>query len=85
MAKKKRPSDERDPGPFGREFCYINSYHGLKLKRGTSVILGDPKTKSFKKGAVAWDDRDGMIYILFEGDERADGPYRPNDPMLSYG
>lgn len=80
---KSKPDQSPWPGGEGCEFIYINSYYGLNIKRGTPVIYTDPKSKEVKKGVVAWDDGNAMIYILFEGEEKADGPYYP-DRSLEY-
>ena len=85
--KKKQERDPRDPWEIEddpREFVYINSYFELNVKRGTRITVGDRETKEIKHGAVAWDDRNAMLYVLFDEEENAEGPYRPESDLISY-
>lgn len=57
-------------------FAYINQYYHLSLKKGSGVI--DEKTK--KHGQV--DRADGQyIYIRWDGNSKATGPYHPTDGL----
>lgn len=57
------------------EFDYVNTAYGLNIKRGSRVRDNKGKTGTVAKGAGNY------IYILWDGDLKAKGPYHPTSDL----
>jgi len=65
------PKDDRS-----REFAYINSVHRINIGRGTPLTWTPDKGLA-RSGKVAWDNRDGHIFIKFDDAQEPEGPFHP--------